>query len=111
MKRKIALILSVLLLVSLLAACGETDHGLYGTWQCSWDYNGNHIDCEIVLNSDGTFIRTYYKNGSYSETETGTFDINGSSLETHENGNEGVVITYKITSDNLVNNGHKFVKK
>ncbi|MBQ1954769.1 MAG: hypothetical protein II350_03420 [Clostridia bacterium] len=50
------------------------------------------------------------KNGSLHDTETGTYEVKGTKLLLHENGDTDVSTPYKIRLGKLVNNGHEFTK-
>lgn len=74
-------------------------------------YNGSSFSCAFVLSADGTYAEATYKDGSLSSTETGTYEVKGSKVILHENGNMGTSTVYKYKGGKLVNNGHEFTKE
>lgn len=103
MKRALALILALVLVFCLLAACGAmSKEELVGTWSGEWDFNGYHWNEELTLKANGTYVEKNYRDGKYYDTETGTYELDGSTLRCYENGNQGGPITkYKVSSSTL----------
>ena len=62
------------------------------------------------MTDDDTYASVTYKNGSYYETESGTYEIDGMKVSLHPNGNTGHSTPYEYKNGKLVNNGHEFSK-
>lgn len=110
MKKAISLILALVLCLS-LCACSPSKEDLVGTWSGSWTYKDNQFEETIVLKDDGTYKSAMYKNGKHHESESGTYEINGRTVELHPNGDEGCTTPYKYKGGKLVNNDHEFFKE
>lgn len=110
MKKAVSLILALVMCLSLIA-CSASKEDLVGTWSGSWTYNGNQFERTFVLKNDGTYTSVMYKNGQYYETESGTYEISGRTVDLHPNGDEGQSTPYKYKGGKLVNNDHEFVKE
>lgn len=93
-----------------LCACGISKAEAVGTWSGSYVYNGNLFSRAFVLAADGTYSEATYKNGSFSDSEIGTYEVKGGKVILHEDGNMGVATEYKYKGGKLVNNGHEFSK-
>ena len=110
MRSLMALVLIGVLCIS-LCACGISKAKAVGTWSGSYVYNGNTFSVSFVLTENGTYSKATYKNGEFYETETGTWEIKGSKVLLHENGNLGGSTPYKYKNGALVNNDHEFYKQ
>ncbi len=116
MKRIVSVVLIAIVLLSfatLLCGCGSSSKSsgsLVGTWNGSWEYQGNIINCSIQFNEDGTYKKESFKNNDPSGTETGTYVLDKSTVILHEGGNEGLIQEYKYKNDTLTNNGHTLTK-
>ena len=73
MKRKgfISSLIALLILCTLLAACGPTKDELVGTWTSEWIYNGKSIESIIYLYKSGDYLNIDRIDGE-SEWEAGT---------------------------------------
>ena len=109
-KSAAALVLLLALCLS-LAACTVAKEDVAGTWTGSWTYNGNSFVEAIVLTKEGKYASAVYKNGEHYKTESGTYEISGTEVLLHPNGDKGQATPYKYKSGKLVNNGHEFTKK
>ena len=109
MKSLIAVILVCAICLT-LCACGIKKEDAIGTWVGSYVYNGNQFTRAFTLSADGTYAEVTYKNGEFSSTETGTYEVKGGKVILHENGNMGISTTYKYKGGALVNNDHEFYK-
>ena len=106
--------ISLIMVVSIclvLVACGISQDEVVGTWSGTWEYNGKLIACAIVLNANGSYAKAIVKDGSDTSAEVGTYEIKGSEVRLHPNGNTGDTIAYKYKGGALVNNGHELYKK
>lgn len=107
------IVLAAVLLLALcltLCACGISKKEAVGTWAGSYVYNGNQFARSFVLSEDGTYVEVVLKNGDFSSTEEGTYEVKGGKVILHENGNTGISTVYKYKGGNLVNNDHEFAK-
>ena len=104
-----ALALVVVMMMS-MTACVATKSNVVGTWVGEYTYNGNSFACAFALDSDGTYAKVTYKNGSLNSAEVGTYEVNLFSVDLHPDGNSGVTTSYKYRFGKLVNNGHEFTK-
>ena len=109
MKKALALILLVVLCLS-LAACTASKDDLVGTWSGSWEYEGNLFVETFTLTENGTYTSTLYKNGNLNKTESGTYEIDGNTVDLHPTG-EGSWTSYDYKGGKLINNDHEFTKR
>jgi hypothetical protein len=111
--KKIKILVAAVLLCSMLlslCACSVKKEDVIGAWSATYTYQGNEYACMFTLSDDGNYHYVSFKNGVLSTIEDGTFEINGSKVVLHRDGNEGVSRTYKAKGEHLVNNGHEFSK-
>ena len=94
-----------------LCACGIKEENAVGTWSGTYVYNGNTFAVAFVLSADGDYAKATYKNGSFSSTEDGTWEVKGGKVVLHEDGNMGISTVYKYKGGALVNNDHEFTKQ
>ena len=109
---RITVVVLVLSIVFMICGCGKTikSDDLVGVWIGSWEYNGNHIEMGIQFDSDGTYGKISYSNGSVADVEEGTYEIKGSKVICYVNGDSGVKKIYKYDGEDLVNNDHHLSK-
>ncbi len=93
-----------------LCSCAVKKEDVTGTWSSSWVYNGNEIACMFTLNENGKYNEVTFKNNTLYKVENGTYEIKGSKVILHLNGNEGISTEYKFRNDKLVNNKHEYIK-
>ena len=110
MKKSLIAIVLVLSVCLSLCACGISRENAVGTWSGTYVYEGNTFSCTFVLYESGEYDEVTYKNGSFSSSENGTWEIDGGKVVLHEDGNMGVSTIYKYKSGALVNNNHRFTK-
>ncbi|MBQ1223003.1 MAG: hypothetical protein IIX84_01825 [Oscillospiraceae bacterium] len=111
--KKVKSLVAVVMLCAIclsLCGCGIVEKSFVGTWSGEYEYNGNHFSRAFVLDDDGNYTEVTLKNGSLHDTETGTYEVKGTKLLLHENGDTDVSTPYKIRLGKLVNNGHEFTK-
>ena len=91
---------SIMLLLTLcvcFCSCGSDVDNLIGTWGGKWEFKGNMISVSIVLEENGQYSATTSKNGTFSSSKTGSWELNGEELRLHENGdlNSSTVYYYR----------------
>ncbi len=124
MKKAVAVLLAIAV-VLMLTACGASSPAdLTGTWKSTWESEGETVTCERVLKSDGTYTKwryaknTYREDGSYT-TEGDRVICKGGQerrvvpgMKVIEIGPGGdTTTTYRISGGKLTNSGHTFSKK
>ena len=82
-----------------------------GTWRGVYTYDGNEFDTTYILNEDGTYFKETYKNGSFSSSETGTYEATDTSVLLRKDGNKNTGMEFTYEGGKLVNNGHGFAKQ
>ncbi len=113
--KKMIYVLLVVCSLMVLCACGSniSREEAIGTWSGAYEYDGNNFAIAFELKSDGNYSEVVYKNGSFSEINTGTWEVKDGDVYTYETGGkyEWDYVKYDFKGDALVNGGHKFYKK
>ena len=108
-------IAAVILIVAIVAALwffGNKPLDPIGTWHGTYTYNGNEFESTFILKEDGTYTKETYKNGSFSSSEKGTYEvIDGKSVLLRKDGNKTTGMEFTYEGGKLVNNDHKFSKQ
>ncbi len=111
--KKFKVLIAAVLLCSIclsLCACSIDKEEVLGTWSAVYVHNGNSIAVTFTLSEDGNYHYVLFKNGLLNTVEDGTYDIKGSKVNLHPDGNEGISRVYKSKGDTLVNGDHAFTK-
>ena len=112
MKKAALIVLAVLMCLSLVACASSIEVGeLKGTWSGAWEYNGKNINMVIEFEDSGNYEKAAYLNGELDNIEEGTYEIDGSKVILHENGEQGSSVEYKYKGGKLTNNGHSLSKE
>ena len=91
-------------------ACGLSEEDVIGTWSCSYEFNGDDFYVEFILSENGEYSKIYIKNNSLSDSENGTWSIEGRKVCLFENENNSNP-EYKYKDGKLINGGHEFTKQ
>ena len=110
MKKVVSVLMLVVMALSMIG-CSVSKEEVIGTWSGSWVYNGNSYSSAFVLAEDNTYASATYKNGSFYETEVGTYEIDGGSVDLHPDGNTGITRSYDFKGGKLYNGDHEFTKE
>ena len=84
--RIVSCVLLCLIISMIIVGCGATYENVVGTWRGSHVYEGNEFDKTLIVNSNGDYEYTVYKNGSFSESESGRWTIESGALILHPSG-------------------------
>ena len=106
--RVTSLCLLLVLIMTVLAACGPTRQEVAGTYEGSYAYNGYFHSYTIDLYKDGTYRKAYYRNGLIYSVDRGDYDINGNKITLHID--EYTSTVYNYSDGQLENGGHIFTK-
>ncbi len=107
MKKRIAIFFVFAALMLLTACGGFKTEDVVGTWTSSWVYNGNSIAKVLMIKQNGTYTEAIAKNSGDTKTENGTWEISGSVLICHPNG-EISQTKYEIGDGVLTNGGNTY---
>ena len=84
--RIVSCVLLCLIISMIIVGCGATYENVVGTWRGSYVYEGNELDRTLIVNSNGNFEYTTYKNGSFSESKSGRWSIESGALILYPSG-------------------------
>ena len=82
-----------------------------GSWDYSYKFEDTEISGTFVLGEDGKYSEDIYKNKTFSETQTGTWEIKDGAVFAYRNGSKANAIEYEHINGALVNNHHEFIKQ
>ena len=112
MKKAIAILLALMIVLS-LAACGAekplSPEKLYGIWSGSWVYNDSEIMIYLEFKEDGTYSKDSFFDGLYYDTEEGDYTIDGEQVKLNSNAIASTTV-YEYSKGNLLNNDHVISK-
>ncbi len=101
------MILSLLLLA--LVSCGPSMEEVAGTYSGSYTYEGNKYYVVIILDDDGTYAKATTKNGILSSSDSGDYEIKGSTVRLYIDGKDHY-LDYSYKDGILENGGYQFTK-
>ena len=105
----VCMILSLLLLA--LVSCGPSMEEVAGTYSGSYtSYMGHKYYVVIILDDDGTYARATSKDGILSSSDSGDYEIKGSTVRLYID-SEDHYVDYSYKDGVLENGGYQFTKQ